>query len=100
MDRVLSAIGQRQVVSAPVTVILSGNSTIFTERGQSSETALRHICLEAGHITQNILLMETSRGMAGVPFTGFNMTAVDEQLGLTGNNHVVYAVTAAYPADL
>ena len=37
--------------------------------------------------------------MAGVPFTGFNATAVDGQLGLSGNNHVVYAVTAAYPTD-
>jgi len=98
-DAVLEAMGQRQVFSAPVTIILSGNSTVFTEKGQSSETALRHICLEAGHIVQNILLMETSREMAGVPFTGFNSTAVDEQLGLTGGHHVVYAVTAAYPAD-
>jgi hypothetical protein len=38
--------------------------------------------------------------MAGVPFTDFNATAVDVQLSLNGNNHVVYAVTAGYPADL
>lgn len=99
-DRVLQAIGQRQAGSAPVTIVVSGNSTIFKERMPSSEDVIRHVSLEAGHVVQNILLMETSRGMGGVPFTGFNATAVDEQLGLSGNNHVVYAVTAAYPADL
>lgn len=99
-DRVLHAIGQRQAQSAPVTIVVSGNSTVFRERMPSSEDVIRHISLEAGHVVQNILLMETSRGMAGVPFTGFNTSAVDEQLGISGNNHVVYAVTAAYPADL
>ncbi|MDD1686274.1 SagB/ThcOx family dehydrogenase [Methanoregula sp.] len=98
-DRVLSAIGQQQVRSAPVTIIVSGNTTVFKERMSSSDDVLRNLCLEAGHVVQNILLMETSRGMAGVPFTGFNATAVDGHLGLSGNNHVVYAVTAAYPAD-
>lgn len=98
-DRVLQAVGQRQALSAPVTIVMSGNATIFRERMPSSEDVTRHISLEAGHIAQNILLMETSRGMAGVPFTGFNATIVDEQLGLSGNNHVVYALTAAYPAD-
>jgi SagB-type dehydrogenase family enzyme len=98
-DRVLQAIGQRQVLSAPVTIVISGNSTIFKARMSSSDDVTRHISLEAGHVAQNILLMETARGMAGVPFTGFNATAVDGQLGLSGNRHVVYAVTAAYPAD-
>lgn len=96
--RVLQAVGQRQVFAAPVTIIMSGNATVFRERMSSSDDVTRHISLEAGHIAQNILLMETSRGMAGVPFTGFNTTAVDEQLGFSGNNHAVYALTAAYPA--
>lgn len=98
-DRLLQAVGQRQVFSAPVTLVMSGNATVFRERMPSSDDVTRHISLEAGHIAQNVLLMETSRGMAGVPFTGFNTTAVDEQLGLSGNNHVVYAVTAAWPID-
>lgn len=98
-DRVLQALGQQQVFAAPVTIIMSGNSTVYRERMSSSDDVTRHLSLEAGHSAQNILLMETSRGMAGVPFTGFNATAVDEQLGLSGNNHVIYALTAAYPAD-
>jgi len=99
-DQILSALGRRQVMSAPVTIIVSGNFNAFKERMSSSDDVPRYISLEAGHVVQNILLMETSRGMAGVPFTDFNATAVDVQLSLNGNNHVVYAVTAGYPADL
>lgn len=98
-DSLLDTLGQKQALSAPVTIVVSANYTVFFQRMQSREDVVLNVGLEAGHTVQNILLMETSRGMAGVPFTGFNMTAAGEVLDLPENNSVIYAVTAGYPVQ-
>jgi len=95
---VLDAIaGRRPGDPAPVTMIVEANYSPFLMVQGTEPEAIRHASLEAGHVVQNILLMETSRGLAGTPFTGFNTSQVEEALNISGNNHIIYAVSAGYP---
>jgi SagB-type dehydrogenase family enzyme len=95
---VLDAIaGKRPGDPSPVTMIIEANYSHFLKVQGTEPEAIRHASLEAGHVVQNILLMETSRGLAGTPFTGFNTDQVEEALNISGDNHVIYAVSAGYP---
>lgn len=97
-EDILKALGQKQVFAAPATIVIEANYTPFLEGPQKSvEESVRHVSLEAGHVVQNMLLMETSRGLAGTPFTGFNVTNVENILNVTDNHHVIYAMTIGYP---
>ncbi len=98
-DAALSVLGQKSVFSAPVTIVISADYAPFQKIMKSDEEITRHVSLEAGHAVQNVLLMETSRGLAGVPFTGFNATAAEDELGLGAAEHVIYAVTAGYLSE-
>ncbi|MDD1724774.1 MAG: SagB/ThcOx family dehydrogenase [Methanospirillum sp.] len=96
-DTVLKALGQNQVLSAPLTIVAEANYTCFQGTPMTEEEYSRFAALEAGHVFQNMLLMETSRGMAGTPFTGFNVSSVENALKTSQDHHVLYAMTAGYP---
>jgi SagB-type dehydrogenase family enzyme len=89
--------GKRPWNPAPVTMIIEANYSPFMKIQGTEAEAIRHASLEAGHVAQNILLMETSRGLAGTPFTGFNTNEVEKALNISDDHHVIYAISAGYP---
>ena len=89
--------GRRPLNPTPVIMIFEANYSPFLKVQGTEEEAIRHACLEAGHVAQNILLMETSRGLAGTPFTGFNTEQVEKALNISDDHHIIYALSAGYP---
>ncbi len=97
MNEVIESL-QKQTVYAPVTFLMVGNYSAFSDMMKDEVEVVRHVALEAGHIGQNILLYGTSKGMAGVPYTGFDAGKVGDLLELADENNVLYAVSVGFKA--
>jgi len=48
------------------------------------DTSDRFIAIEAGHISENILLESVSLGLGAVPIGGFDQTGMDKAIGING----------------
>ena len=62
------------------------------------DRADRYICLEAGHVAQNLLLEAVPLGLAGVPVGSFDDRSVAQAVGLPAEEVPVYLVPIGYPA--
>lgn len=52
----------------------------------------RYILLEAGHVAQSMLLAGVERGVQGIPVGGVDEERVEELLGVSGEEGVLYAL--------
>jgi SagB-type dehydrogenase family enzyme len=60
----------------------------------------RFVLLEAGHVSQNVLLAATSLGLGAVPLGGFYDRRVDELLGVNGvDESALYLICIGVPAS-
>ncbi len=90
-----AALDQPCVGEAPLCLVI----TIAVARSASKygSRAERYCLLEAGHLTQNVLLQATALGLAGVPVGAFEDRSVAEALGLPPSLRPVYLVPLGYP---
>jgi SagB-type dehydrogenase family enzyme len=61
------------------------------------DKAERYSLLEAGHVTQNVLLEATALGLASVPVGGIDEARVKKALNLPGACRPVYLLPIGYP---
>jgi SagB-type dehydrogenase family enzyme len=79
------------VAGAAVSVVLA--ATFWRSRFKYGQRAYRFALLEAGHVSQNLLLAATALSLAAVPLGGFYDRRLDDALGLDGvNRSAVYIV--------
>jgi len=78
-----TALAQEHVKDAAVVIIF----TAVRERTASKygDSADKYIAMEAGHISENILLESVSLGLGAVPVGAFDQNGLDELLGITGS---------------
>ncbi|MFC1737431.1 DJ-1/PfpI family protein [Planctomycetota bacterium] len=91
-----AALNQSAVADAACDIIVVGSAKILMERYR--DQARRYMLLEAGHITQNILLQAVSLDLAGMPVAGFNFQAVREVCGLQRGQEPLYIICIGHPA--
>ena len=79
-----ASFGQSMLARANIVIVLS---SIFKRiQSRYRERAQRYICLEAGHIAQNIYLTATSMGLGTCAIGAFSDEAVNRLLGLDGSD--------------
>ncbi len=90
-----AALGQRTVAGAPAVVVVA--AVPARTRAKYGARGDRYVALEAGHVTQNILLEATARGLAAVPIGGLDPARVRQVLALPPGDDVEYLVPVGYP---
>ena len=87
---------QLQVAEAPMVLVFTGilSRTAWKFGG---DRAWRYVNLEAGHAAQNVLLMATAMGLAGVPVGAFDDNAVMDLLGLPADHRPLYVLPIGRP---
>lgn len=89
-----ASLGQTSVSDVPVVFLL----TMIEERTSQryGERAFRYICMEAGHVAQNIHLQAVALGLSSVPVGAFEDSAVAAVIGCPENEFPLYIVPVGY----
>ena len=92
-----AAFSQAAVSDAPAVIVVAAVPS--RTRGKYGARADAFVALEAGHVTQNILLEATERSLAAVPIGGVDPTLVRRALALPPHDVVEYLVPVGYGRD-
>lgn len=88
------SLGQTAVSDAHAVIVLS---YILERTAQRySDRAYRYVCIEAGHIAQNIHLMAVSLGLGSVPVGAFSDEEVKQLLGGPDDEIPLYIIPVGY----
>ena len=98
-DAIVEATAYPELVEeAAVSIVLA--ATFWRSRFKYGQRAYRFTLLEAGHVSQNLLLAATALEHAAVPLGGFYDRRLDDALGLDGvNRSAVYLVCIGSRSD-
>ncbi|WP_182141285.1 SagB/ThcOx family dehydrogenase [Schaalia sp. JY-X169] len=96
-DLEAAALNQTAIGDAPVTIAIAGSPLRLEER--YAERAEQFTVNEAGHASQNLLLMATALGLAAVPIGGFEDDRVSATLELPAGEVPYYLVPVGTPAS-
>jgi len=92
-----AAADQEMIAKAPAVLVITGILS-RTAWKYGSDRAWRYVNLEAGHAAQNVLLMATAMGLAGVPVGAFDDNTVMDLLGLPADHRPLYLLALGRPA--
>jgi len=84
------------VAGAPCSIILAGSIRKMSER--FPDKARTYICLEAGHIAQNIELQAAALDLGSVSVAVFNTSNVRKTCRLPRNQDPLYIICVGHPA--
>ena len=89
-----ASLGQTAVSDAPAVFLF----TMIEERTSQryGERAHRYICMEAGHVAQNIHLQAVALGLGSVPVGAFNDDEVSDIIQLGENELPLYIIPVGY----
>jgi SagB-type dehydrogenase family enzyme len=94
-EMVRAALGQGYIREAPISIVLAANFRI-TESKFGART-FRYVCMEAGHIAQNIQLQAGALGLATCPTGSFWDDVVKSALKLPEPHDPIYILPIGYP---
>lgn len=90
-----AALNQSAIGNAPVCFIVTMDVSVTAKKyGSESE---RYCLLEAGHVTQNLLLTAASLDLAAVPIGALSESKFSKALGLPGRLRAVYVIPVGNP---
>ncbi len=92
-----AALGQEYVREAPVSVVIA--AVYQRAEGRYGERAARYVCIEAGHVAQNVHLQAVAMGLASVPVGAFDDRQVHRVLSLPQNQMPLYIIPVGYAAE-
>ena len=90
-----AALGQSTVASAPAVIVVA--TVPARTRAKYGARGDTFVALEAGHVTQNILLEATEHSVAAVPIGGVDAARVRQVLAIPPEDDVEYLVPVGYP---
>jgi SagB-type dehydrogenase family enzyme len=92
-----ASLGQTAVSDAHAVFVL----TMIEERTSQryGDRAYRYICMEAGHIAQNIHLMAVALGLGSVPVGAFNDEEVAKILSIDEGEVPLYIIPVGFPLE-
>lgn len=91
-----AALGQEWLARAPAVLIVSAAPAVLVP--QYGARAERYAVLEAGHVTENVLLAAVALGLGAVPVAAFSEAAVIEAAGLVMGQLPMVLVPVGEPA--
>ncbi|MFH1826695.1 MAG: SagB/ThcOx family dehydrogenase [bacterium] len=89
-----ASLGQTAVRNAPVIIVISANFSIT--QAKYGARAFRYVCMEIGHVAENIHLQVVSLGLASVAVGAFWDDVIKETLSLSENQDVLYLIPIGY----
>lgn len=89
-----ASLGQSFVREAPVDIIISGNFAIT--QAKYGARAFRYVCMEIGHVAENIHLQAVALGLGTVPIGAFWDDVVKKNLDLPDNQDPLYIIPIGY----
>ncbi len=92
-----ASLGQTAVSDAPAVFVL----TYFLERTAQryGDRAYRYVCIEAGHIAQNIHLMAVALGLGSVPVGAFTDVDISGILKCEEGEEPLYIIPVGYAVE-
>lgn len=91
---VRASLGQSAIREAPVSLIISANFAIT--QAKYGPRAFRYVCMEIGHVAENIHLQAVALGLGSVPLGAFWDDVVKSTLELPENQDPLYIIPIGY----
>lgn len=91
---VRASLGQSFINDAPVDIVIAVNFRI-TEAKYGAR-AFRYVCMEAGHVAENIQLQAVTLGLTSVPIGAFWDDVIKSSLGLPETQDPLYILSLGY----
>lgn len=91
---VRASLGQSAIREAPVSLIISANFAIT--QAKYGPRAFRYVCMEIGHVAENVHLQAVALGLGSVPLGAFWDDVVKSTLELPENQDPLYIIPIGY----
>jgi len=91
------ALGQEYVREAPINIVIA--AVCRRAETRYGERAFRYICIEVGHVAQNVHLQATAMGLGSVPVGAFNDDQLRSILALPPDQIPLYIIPVGYAAE-
>lgn len=89
-----ASLGQAAIGQAPVSIIITANRARTNEK--FGARTFRYICLEAGHVAENIHLQAVALGLSSIPVGSFWDDVVAKVLKIPYNEEPLYIIPIGY----
>jgi len=91
---VRAALGQSSIREAPVSIVISANFAIT--QAKYGPRAFRYVCMEIGHVAENIQLQAVALGLGSVPLGAFWDDVIKSALNIPENQDPLYIIPIGY----
>lgn len=91
---VRASLGQDAIREAPVSLVIAANFRIT--QAKFGPRAFRYVCMEAGHVAENIQLQAAAIGLSSIPIGSFWDDVLKKNLNLPDNQDPLYIVPIGY----
>ena len=91
---VRASLGQGFIKEAPVSILITGNFSITQEK--YGPRTFRYVCMEVGHVAENIHLQAVALGLGSVPVGAFWNDVVKSTLELPEEEEPLYIIPIGY----
>ncbi|KPJ64944.1 hypothetical protein AMJ44_11780 [candidate division WOR-1 bacterium DG_54_3] len=91
---VRASLGQSFIREAPVDIVISANFAIT--HAKYGARAFRYVCMEIGHVAENIHLQVVALGLVSVPIGAFWDDVVKKTIDLPDNQDPLYIISIGY----
>ncbi|MBN2058419.1 MAG: SagB/ThcOx family dehydrogenase [Candidatus Saganbacteria bacterium] len=89
-----ASLGQNYIMDAPVNIIITGNFKI--SQAKYGPRAFRYVCMEIGHVAENIHLQAVALGLGSVPIGAFWDDVIRTNLELPETQDPLYIIPIGY----
>lgn len=89
-----AALGQSDISEAPVDIIIAANFAIT--QAKYGARAFRYVCMEVGHVAENIVLQSVALGLGSVTIGAFWDDVIKKDLNLPDNEEPLYIIPIGY----
>jgi SagB-type dehydrogenase family enzyme len=89
-----AALGQTDISEAPTDIIIAANFAIT--QAKYGARAFRYVCMEIGHVAENIALQSVALGLASVTIGAFWDDVIKKDLNLPDNEDPLYIIPIGY----
>lgn len=89
-----AALDQECIREAPVSIVIAAVCQRTEKR--YGERAARYVCIEVGHVAQNVHLQAVAMGLGSVPIGAFDDRQVQRVLSLSDDQMPLYVIPVGY----
>ena len=98
-EAAMTPLNREAIKTAPLTIVLAADNRRALKATSLFENAVRFVHLEAGHVTQNLILQATSFGLGVCTITSYQIAIVYEALKLPLNHRPIYILPIGFQGN-